>query len=123
METLRLHSHRCCFAFHRNGDAQRFAGKLKPSFDQFVQNLRFFSIAALGRNWIERMWSGRDGLGLMGRQYGSNNYSAGNDHCFGELISAIFTRITVNATFSVEMLVRRILKCPQLHFSLVFPLS
>jgi len=69
------------------------------------------------------MWSGRDGLGLMGRQYGSNNYSAGNDHCFGELISAIFTRITVNATFSVEMLVRRILKCPQLHFSLVFPLS
>ena len=42
METLRLHSHRCCFAFHRNGDAQRFAGKLKPSFDQFVQNLRFF---------------------------------------------------------------------------------
>ena len=117
MEAVGLASHQCCSAFHRKEDELILQGRVSCCW--FWSEFKFiWKLAALGRNWIRLGWV----------WYWETVGTAATIIQL-KMITVIwnwflpFTRITINATFSVEMLVRRILKCPQLHFSLVFPLS
>jgi hypothetical protein len=119
MEAVGLASHQCCSAFHRKEDELILQGRVSCCW--FLSEFKFiWKLAALGRNWIRLGWVWyweMDGL-VRQQQLFSWRWSLWFEIDFCPLLE-----LQLMPLFSVEMLVRRILKCPQLHFSLVFPLS